>query len=71
MGVFITFCGLRFVKFEDSRSIGHQFRGAIRRGPQRTPFLTASLNMRILLAIHNAYADATSGAAHSMRVLMQ
>jgi glycosyltransferase involved in cell wall biosynthesis len=27
--------------------------------------------MRILLAIHNAYTDATSGAAHSMRVLMQ
>jgi glycosyltransferase involved in cell wall biosynthesis len=27
--------------------------------------------MRILLAIHNAYTDATSGAAHSMRILMQ
>jgi glycosyltransferase involved in cell wall biosynthesis len=27
--------------------------------------------MRILLAIHNAYTDSTSGAAHSMRVLMQ
>lgn len=27
--------------------------------------------MRILLAIHNAYTDATSGAAQSMRILMQ
>lgn len=27
--------------------------------------------MRILLAIHNAYTDHTSGAAHSMRILMQ
>jgi glycosyltransferase involved in cell wall biosynthesis len=27
--------------------------------------------MRVLLAIHNAYTDATSGAAHSMRILMQ
>jgi glycosyltransferase involved in cell wall biosynthesis len=27
--------------------------------------------MRILLAIHNAYTDSTSGAAHSMRILMQ
>ena len=27
--------------------------------------------MRLLLAIHNAYTDHTSGAAHSMRVLMQ
>ena len=27
--------------------------------------------MRILLAIHNAYTDTTSGAAHSMRILMQ
>src|SRR5262245_20776685 len=27
--------------------------------------------MRILLAIHNAYTDFTSGAARSMRVLMQ
>jgi glycosyltransferase involved in cell wall biosynthesis len=27
--------------------------------------------MRILLAIHNAYTDSTSGAAQSMRVLMQ
>ncbi len=27
--------------------------------------------MRILLAIHNAYTDRTSGAAHSMRILMQ
>jgi glycosyltransferase involved in cell wall biosynthesis len=27
--------------------------------------------MRILLAVHNAYTDHTSGAAHSMRILMQ
>src|SRR5215210_3444339 len=27
--------------------------------------------MRILLAIHNAYTDHTSGAAQSMRILMQ
>lgn len=27
--------------------------------------------MRILLAIHNAYTDHTSGAAHSMRIIMQ
>jgi len=27
--------------------------------------------MRLLLAIHNAYTDHTSGAAHSMRILMQ
>ena len=27
--------------------------------------------MRILLAIHNAYSDSTSGAAHSMRILMK
>ena len=27
--------------------------------------------MRILLAIHNAYTDSTSGAAHSMRILMK
>src|ERR1044072_8507223 len=27
--------------------------------------------MRILLAIHNVYTDATSGAAHSIRILMQ
>jgi len=27
--------------------------------------------MRILLAIHNAYTDSTSGAAHSMRILTQ
>ena len=27
--------------------------------------------MRILLAIHNAYTDSTSGAAHSLRILMQ
>jgi len=27
--------------------------------------------MRILLAIHNVYTDSTSGAAHSMRILMQ
>lgn len=27
--------------------------------------------MRILLAIHNAYTDRTSGAAHSMRIIMQ
>ena len=27
--------------------------------------------VRILLAIHNAYTDAASGAAHSMRILMQ
>src|SRR5512145_2168824 len=27
--------------------------------------------MRILLAIHNAYTDTTSGAAHSMRILLQ
>ena len=27
--------------------------------------------MRILLAIHNAYTDSTSGAAHSMRIMMQ
>ncbi len=27
--------------------------------------------MRILLAIHNAYSDSTSGAAHSMRIMMQ
>jgi glycosyltransferase involved in cell wall biosynthesis len=27
--------------------------------------------VRILLAIHNAYTDHTSGAAHSMRILMQ
>jgi glycosyltransferase involved in cell wall biosynthesis len=27
--------------------------------------------MRFLLAIHNAYTDHTSGAAHSMRILMQ
>jgi glycosyltransferase involved in cell wall biosynthesis len=27
--------------------------------------------MRILLAIHNAYTDSTSGAAHSMRILME
>ena len=27
--------------------------------------------MRILLAIHNAYTDTTSGAAQSMRILMQ
>ncbi len=27
--------------------------------------------MRILLAIHNAYTDSTSGAAHSTRILMQ
>ena len=27
--------------------------------------------MRVLLAIHNAYTDHTSGAAHSMRILMQ
>ena len=27
--------------------------------------------MRILLAIHNAYTDSTSGAAHSIRILMQ
>jgi glycosyltransferase involved in cell wall biosynthesis len=27
--------------------------------------------MRILLALHNAYTDHTSGAAHSMRILMQ
>jgi glycosyltransferase involved in cell wall biosynthesis len=27
--------------------------------------------MRILLAIHNAYTDSTSGAAHSMRILLQ
>lgn len=27
--------------------------------------------MRVLLAIHNAYTDATSGAAQSMRILMQ
>lgn len=27
--------------------------------------------MRILLAIHNAYTDHTSGAAHSLRILMQ
>jgi glycosyltransferase involved in cell wall biosynthesis len=27
--------------------------------------------MRILLAIHNAYTDATSGAAQSMRIMMQ
>lgn len=27
--------------------------------------------MRILLAIHNAYTDYTSGAAHSVRILMQ
>jgi len=27
--------------------------------------------MRILLAIHNAYTDHTSGAAHSIRILMQ
>ncbi len=26
--------------------------------------------MRVLLAIHNAYTDATSGAAHSIRILM-
>src|SRR6266542_2230719 len=32
--------------------------------------LLAGLTMRILLAIHNAYTDATSGAAHSMRILM-
>ena len=37
-------------------------------------FLTDGLSpvrMRILLAIHNAYTDATSGAAQSMRILMQ
>ena len=27
--------------------------------------------MRVLLAIHNAYTDHTSGAAHSMRIMMQ
>src|SRR6476660_2182650 len=27
--------------------------------------------MRILLAIHNCYTDSTSGAAHSMRIMMQ
>ena len=27
--------------------------------------------LRILLAIHNAYTDSTSGAAQSMRILMQ
>ncbi|MBA2302779.1 MAG: hypothetical protein H0W08_09115 [Acidobacteria bacterium] len=27
--------------------------------------------MRVLLAIHNAYTDHTSGAVHSMRILMQ
>jgi glycosyltransferase involved in cell wall biosynthesis len=27
--------------------------------------------MRLLLAIHNAYTDYTSGAAHSMRIIMQ
>jgi hypothetical protein len=27
--------------------------------------------MRMLLAIHNAYTDHTSGAALSMRILMQ
>ncbi|MBA3884588.1 MAG: glycosyl transferase family 1 [Acidobacteria bacterium] len=27
--------------------------------------------MRVLLAIHNAYTDHTSGAAHSMRIIMQ
>ena len=30
-----------------------------------------ALPMRILLAIHNAYTDPASGAAHSMRILMQ
>jgi hypothetical protein len=27
--------------------------------------------VRILLAVHNAYTDSTSGAAHSVRILMQ
>ena len=41
--------------------------------PSGNPASGLSYNqpMRLLLAIHNAYTDHTSGAAHSMRILMQ